>query len=131
MKKIIKQPSFLRNKQANISILAILLLNIILFQILYLKTITIESAMYTKHHLKNYNLFALENLIITLIYQDYNNVNLNRKNLNITSNSKVVDENYALEISIIINQHKLQYYALYDVECNQVLEFYQKANQSL
>ena len=123
MKENIDMLSLLKNKKGNISILALLLINIILFQIIYTQSYMLELKLYNKHNVENKK-FILENLIIKMIYENKNKVNYKSKNLVIDSIVKEKKKEFEIEIKVTFNKEILNYYVLFDEECERILQFY-------
>lgn len=123
--------SLLKSKKANISIIALLIINILLFNIVYVKSYMGELKLYSKYNIEETPLFVLENLLVTMIYEDYNDIFLKVKDLSITSKISKVNENTQIEIDVLYHKQAYKYYAIYDTECIRVLDFYLQEKSKL
>jgi len=120
-----------QNKKGNISIIALVIINLLLFQIIYMKSHLVDVVLYNQTNTSNYNLFALENLLAKMVYQDYEHVSLKKDNLIINSKLNNKNENLEIIVDVLINKDKLTYYILYDQECIRILDFYLQSKSLL
>ncbi|WP_423364671.1 hypothetical protein [Mycoplasma sp. P36-A1] len=120
---------FIRSKKGSASIIVIALVNIILFQTMHVRLIFLENKYYLNNGMKNYNTFALENLLVQMIYSDHTAIILKRKDLNITSDVNKISDGYEINIKVYIKKEIINYYALYDYDCDSLLQFYKTSTE--
>lgn len=113
----------IKNKKGSVSVLGIYLCYLAIFLAIVSKTIIMSNISYYQENYHKYNLFMIENAIITNIYQDYRDVNYSSKRLSYTSTMNNKDGDYIYKIKVSIDQDLYVYEARYDHECEQLIEF--------
>lgn len=113
----------IRNNKGSVSILGIYLCYLMLFLTILTKTTIIENAYFHKENNRNYQLFLIENAIITNIYNDHKNINYSSKRLKYNASMKKEDNDYVYEIKVVVDNDLYLYQVKYDYICNQILQF--------
>lgn len=111
------------NNKGSISILGIYLCYLAIFLAIIAKATILDNSYFFQENNKEYQLFLIENAIITNIYNNHKNVNYNSKRLKYTSKYQSKNGDYIYEIKVNIDKDIYLYEARYDHLCHQVLEF--------
>lgn len=111
------------NNKGSVTILGIYLCYLALFLAIIAKATILDNIYFYKENNQKYQLFLIENAIITNIYQDYKNVNYKSKRLNYTSNYQIKNGDYIYKIRVVIDNDNYLYEVRYDHLCQEVLEF--------
>lgn len=118
----------IKNNKASVSCLGIYIVITCLFLMILSKSLFLENYYYFKYVNKQYDLFLIENAIISNIYQEFNNVNYHSENLSYQSTFKIENNEYLYKIKLKVYKDIYNYSARYDRICNRLLEFNNENN---
>lgn len=108
------------NNKGSVSILVIYYSMIMLLVSIIINSLYLEASYFYQNN-KDRNSFYEESLIVKKVYEDYQNVNYQSKNLSIKSTYEVKNGDINLKIELISHQKKYYYDVIYDEQCHRVL----------
>lgn len=108
------------NNKGSISILVIYYSMIMLLVSIIINSLYLEAS-YFYQNIKDRNLFYEESLIVKKVYDDYKNINFKNKQLQISGNYLIKDNDVHLKVELIVNNKKYYYDVVYDYICKRVI----------